>query len=106
MYSCLIPASVSAATICSDSACLTLGSLAPCAISSGIEIWSALDSGDRDQRNSTSLAGSPTLRWNWAIIGAQYGGTVSISVFRFDGPTMSTAQQYTSGVKVAPASAA
>ena len=40
------------------------------------------------------------------MIGSQYGGTDSISVMRFDGPTMSTAQQYRSGVKAAPASAA
>ncbi len=67
---------------------------------------SARDSGERDHRKSASVSGSPTRRWNWAIIGAQYGGTDLISVIRFDGPTMSTAQQYRSGVKVAPASAA
>ena len=97
---------MSAATICSDSACLTRGSLAPCAISSGILIALARDSGDRDHRKSASFSGSPTRRWNCAIIGAQYGGMVSISVFRLDGPTMSTAQRNTSGVNVAPTSAA
>jgi hypothetical protein len=66
----------------------------------------ARDSGDRDQRNSASVSGLPTRRWNMAIIGFQYGGIVSISVFRFDGPTMSTAQQNTSPLNVAPASAA
>jgi hypothetical protein len=66
----------------------------------------ARDSGDLDQRKSASLAGSPTRRWNWAIMGAQYGGMVSISVFRLDGPTMSTAQAKASGVNVAPTSAA
>src|SRR6185437_6864409 len=101
-----MPAAFIASTICSDSACLTLGSFAPWAISSGIAILSARDSGDRDHKNSSSVAGSPTRRWNCATIGAQYGGIVSISVFRLDGPTMSTAQQYTSGVNVAPTSAA
>jgi hypothetical protein len=37
------------------------------------------------------------------MIGAQYGGTVSMRLIRFDGPTMSTAQQYRSGVNAAPA---
>src|SRR5579859_5466750 len=106
MYSTGMPAARIAATICSDSACLTLGSFAPWAISSGILIASALDSGDLDHKNSSSTAGLPTRRWNWATIGAQYGGIVSISVLRLEGPTMSTAQQYRSGVNVAPASAA
>ena len=39
-------------------------------------------------------------------MGAQYGGMVSISVFRFEGPTMSTAQRNVSGVNAAPARAA
>jgi hypothetical protein len=64
------------------------------------------DSGDRDQRKSASVAGSPTRRWYWAISGAQYGGMVSISVLRLDGPTMSTAQENRSGVKLAPTRAA
>src|SRR4029078_7215885 len=98
-------AAVSAATICSDSACLTRGSLAPCAISSGILLAWAGDSAARDHRKSASFSGLPSRRWNWAIIGAQYGGTVSISVFRLDGPTMSTAQRNTSGGNVAPANA-
>ncbi len=66
----------------------------------------ARDSGDRDQRNSASVSGFPTRRWNRAICGCQYGGIVSISVLRLDGPTMSTAQRYRSGVNVTPASAA
>src|SRR3984957_3985175 len=106
MYSWAMPALSSAATICSDSACFTRGSLAPWAISSGIRMASAFDSGDPDHRKSASLSGSPTRVWNWAIIGAQYGGTDLIRVIRFEGPTMSTAQQYRSGVNVAPASAA
>jgi hypothetical protein len=101
-----MPALLRAATICSDSACLTRGSLAPWAISSGMRIASARDSGERDHRKSASFAGSPTRWWNMAIMGAQYGGTDSISVIRLDGPTMSTAQQYRSGVNAAPARAA
>src|SRR5712691_10950748 len=106
MYSQLMPAALIAATICSDSACFTLGSLAPWPISSGIVILSARDSGDLDHKNSSSFAGSPTRRWNCATIGAQYGGIVSISVLRLDGPTMSTAPPYTSGLNVAPTRAA
>src|SRR5215469_2259745 len=106
MYSYGMPFPFMAATICSDSACLTRGSLAPWAISRGIRIRSTRDSGDLDQRKSASVAGLPTLAWNWAISGFQYGGVDSINVFRFDGPTMSTAQRKTSGVKVAPTSAA
>ena len=66
----------------------------------------ARDKGDRSHMNSSSVSGFPTRVWNWAIIGAQYGGIDSMSVFRFDGPTMSTAQAKTSGVKAAPTSAA
>ena len=55
---------------------------------------------------SSSVSGLPTRVWNWAIIGAQYGGIDSISVLQVDGPTMSTAQRNTSGVKAAPTSAA
>ena len=95
-----------AATICSDSACLTRGSLAPCAMSMGMRMLPARDSGERDQRKLTSVSGLPTRRWNWATIGAQYGGIVSIRVFRFEGPTMLTAQQNRSGVNAAPARAA
>ncbi len=105
-YSWSIPFSCIASTICSLSACFTRGSLAPWAMSIGMRIWSTFDSGDRSHRKSASVSGLPTRVWNWAIIGAQYGGIDSISVLMFEGPTMSTAQANTSGVKVAPTSAA
>src|SRR6266568_7615246 len=95
-----------AATICSDSACFTRGSLAPCAISMGILIWSTLKSGERDFKNSSSVSGLPTRLWNVARKVDQYGGIVLIRVTRLLGPTISTAQQKRSGVKVAPARAA
>ncbi len=41
-----------AATICSDSACFTRGSLAPWAISIGIRIWSTRESGERSHSRS------------------------------------------------------
>src|ERR1700722_17338521 len=104
MYSWSIPASASAATICSDSACLTRGSLAPWAISSGMRMSRARDSGDRDHRNSLSVSGFPTRLYSCALAGAQYGGIVSSSVCRFDGPTISTAQRNTAGVDAAPPS--
>ena len=37
---------------------------------------------------------------------SQYGGMESSSVIRFDGPTISTAARYRSGVKATPASVA
>ena len=37
---------------------------------------------------------------------SQYGGIASSSVIRFDGPTISTAARYTSGVNATPASVA
>ena len=55
---------------------------------------------------SGSVCGLPTRVWNSAISGSQYGGMDAIRVARFDGPTMSTAQVNTSGVKVAPTRAA
>jgi hypothetical protein len=67
---------------------------------------STRDSGERDHKNPASVSGLPTRVWNWAIIGAQYGGIDLMSVCRFDGPTMSTAQRNTSGVKAAPTRAA
>src|SRR6266487_2491891 len=66
MYSYSIPASLSAATICSDSACLTRGSLAPWAISSGMRMSRARDSGERDHRNSLSVSGLPTRLYSAA----------------------------------------
>ncbi len=88
-----MPFSVSAATICSASTWLTRGSFLPWAMSSGIGMSSTRDSGERSQRKSCSVSGLPTLVWNSAIIGFQYSGTDSISVIRFDGPTMSTAHR-------------
>ena len=76
------------------------------AIKSGILIWSALNSGDRDLRNSSSFSRSPTRTANTFFIGSQYGGIDLSSVTRLDGPTMSTAQQKTSGVNVTPTRAA
>src|SRR5437763_15315482 len=102
MYSYSIPASLRAATICSDSACLTRGSLAPWAISSGMRMSRARDSGERDHRNSLSVSGLPTRLYSAAAIGFQYGGLDSSSVGGFDGPTMPTAQQHTSGVHAPP----
>ena len=67
---------------------------------------STRERGERSHRRSASVAGSPIRVWNCATSGAQYGGIDSISVFRFDGPTMSTAQRKTSGVNAAPTSAA
>ena len=66
----------------------------------------ARDSGERDHRNSLSVSGLPTRRYSAAATGFQYGGIDSSSVCRFDGPTMSTAQQNTSGVNAAPTRAA
>ena len=71
MYSWSMPFSVRAATICSDSACLTRGSLAPWAMRRGMRMSPALDSGDRSHMNASSVSGLPTRVWNWAIIGAQ-----------------------------------
>ena len=82
------PPSCIASTICSLSACLTRGSFAPWAISSGILILSALNSGERDFRNSSSFSRSPTRTANSFFIGSQYGGIDFSSVTRFDGPTM------------------
>ena len=64
-----MPFSFMAATICSDSACFTRGSLAPWATRIGILIWSTLDSGERYQRRSASVSGLPTRSWNWATSG-------------------------------------
>ena len=74
-------------------------------MSSGILISSALNSGDRDFRNSCS---SPSRRpcANIFFIGSQYGGIDSSSVTRFDGPTIADRAAKTSGVNVAPTSAA
>src|ERR1700761_7726132 len=69
-----MPASLSAATICSDSACLTRGSLAPWAISSGIRMSRARDSRDRDHRKTRSVSGLPTRLYSWAIIGVRRAG--------------------------------
>ena len=92
-----------AATICSDSARLTLGSFSPWPIRIGIVIASTRDSGERDHRKSGS---SPTrLCHNW-IIGFQYSGNDAIRVFRLDGPTAETAHANTSGVSVRPVSVA
>src|SRR5258708_11983946 len=102
MYSYSIPASLSAATICSDSACLTRGSLAPWAISSGMRMSRARDSGERDHRNSLSVSGLPTRRYSAAAIGFQYGGIDSTSGRRVHGPPMSPPQQNTSRVNPPP----
>ncbi len=102
-----MPLSRMAATICSLSARLTRGSLAPCAISTGILICSTRDSGERDHRNSGSVSGFPTRVWNRpSTIGFQYGGRDSIKVIKLDGPTPEMAQRNRSGVKVAPTRAA
>src|SRR6266540_143882 len=85
MYSWSMPLSFIAATICSDSACLTRGSLAPWAMSSGMRIWSTFDRGDRSHMKSGSVSGLPTRVWNCVTSGAQYGGIDSISVLRFEG---------------------
>ena len=71
MYSCSIPASVIAATICSDSACFTRGSLAPWAINSGCLMSETRDNGERDHKKSSSVSGLPTRWWNTSISGAQ-----------------------------------
>ena len=75
-------------------------------MSIGIRIVSTCESGERDHRNSESCSGSPTRRWNWATIGAQYGGMLCDECPQVRGPTTSMAHRNTSGVKVAPTSAA
>ena len=94
MYSTGKPRSRRAITICSDSAFLTRGSLAPCATSSGVLIFCAELSGDwrvelglalRRRRVAHALVeehGGPA---------SQYGGIDSSSVMRLDGPTIDTA---------------
>ena len=76
--------------------------------SSGVLIFAAELSGDwrsscalalRRRRIAHALANS--LR-----PASQYGGIDSISVIRFDGPTIETAAAYTSGVNATPASVA
>ena len=64
--------------------------------------------GERSARSRlpSSVELSPTRVRNMAIIGSQYGGTDSKSVFRLDGPTMSTPQANTSGVNVSPTNVA
>src|ERR1700721_2337195 len=101
-----MPASRSAATICSDSACFARGSLAPCAISSGILMSAARDSGDRDHRKSASVSGLPTRLYRAAFIGAQQAGMVSSGVLGLDGPTISPAHVKKPGLNAAPTSAA
>ena len=64
---------------------------------------STVDSGDRDHRKSRS---SPTRLCHIASIGFQYSGNDSMSVLRLDGPTIEIAHLNTSGVNVAPISAA
>ena len=98
-----MPRSFIAETICSDSARLTRGSFSPCATRIGILIASTLDSGERDHRKSGS---SPTRLCHSTIIGFQYSGNDSMSVLRFDGPTIEIAHVNTSGVNVAPTNAA
>ena len=99
-----MPRSVMAATIWSDSACLTRGSLAPCPISSGRTIRSTRDSGERSASNRfpSAVELSPTRVRSIPSIGFQYGGTESSRVFRLDGPTKSTPHANTSGVNVSP----
>ena len=61
--------------------------------------------GQRRTRPQEVLS-SPTRLCHIAIIGFQYSGNDSMSVFRFDGPTIEIAHLKTSGVNVAPISAA
>ena len=100
-----MPLAFMASTIWSLSACFTRGSLAPWPMSSGLLIWSALNSGDRSFSRAwpSGVAGSPIVRLNWAFAASQYGGMVASSVVRLDGPTMSTPQANASGVKASPA---
>src|SRR5215210_7076559 len=60
-----------AATICSDSACFTRGSLAPWAMSIGILMRSTKKRGERDFRNSSSVSGLPTRSWKVESSGFQ-----------------------------------
>lgn len=79
--------------------------MAPWAISMGMRICSAWNSGERDFRNASSSR-SPTRTENSFFSGCQYGGIDFSSVIRFDGPTMLMAQAKASGVNAAPARAA
>src|SRR5262249_57952177 len=89
---------------CSDSACLTRGSFAPWAISSGVLMLAARESGDRDHRNSASVAGFPTRWWNSAICGCQYGGEVSLRVLWVEGATKTPPHLVKTWVHVNPRS--
>ena len=93
MYSTGAPRSRSATTICSDSAWFTRGSFAPCAISSGVLIFSAELSGERSFSSAlpSSVLRSPMRTLNILRAGSQYGGIESSRVIRLDGPNRSTA---------------
>src|SRR5262249_31736405 len=99
-------ASRMALTICSDSACFTRGSFLPWAISIGILMRSALNSGERDLRNSSSFSRSPTRTAKIFFIGSQYGGIHLSSLTRVEGAPPLMAHADTPRLKVAPASAA
>src|SRR6266550_9088539 len=100
MYSTGNPRSRNAITICSLSALLTLGSLAPCTTRSGAVILLAELSGDClwSCARPAGVFGFPIRSLKIVLIDSQYGGMELSSVMRFDGPTMDTPAAYTSGV--------
>src|ERR1017187_2411106 len=97
-----------AITSCSASARLTRGSLAPCTTISAVLILSAEFSGERSFIHAlpASVPGSAMRTYICLRAASQYGGMASSRVSRFDGPTMSTAARYKSGVNATPASVA
>ena len=92
MYSTGKPRSRRAMTIWSDSAFFTRGSFAPWMTRSGVVIFVAELSGEAASRSflPSGVFGFPIRSWKMIRIASQYGGIVSRSVRRFDGPTMET----------------
>src|SRR6266576_3423342 len=108
MYSTGKPRSRNAITICSLSALLTRGSLAPCTTRSGALILAADFSGDClwSWERPAGVFGFPIRSLKTVLIDSQYGGMELSSVMRLDGPTIDTPAAYTSGVNARPASVA
>ena len=97
-----------AITIRSASERFTRGSLAPCTTISAVLILSAEFSGERSFNHAwpAGVPGSAMRAYICFRPASQYAGMASSRVGRFDGPTMSTAARYTSGVNATPASTA
>ena len=62
-------------------------------MSNGILIWCNLDMGERDQRRSACLAGSPILRSSRAALTPPYAGVLWMKVRRLQGAAWAMAQR-------------